>query len=164
MTDMGVNALEEAQRRGLCPYPAGHSASEISAGIVRLQQERDCADGAVEALRGQIAALRGALDSMWRYHSGLSDHPAAKVLNDTAAAAREHDGVVRARAFENAFEEAFKVVCSDCDGNPHVTAAKRGEDGLWRHRRALPDKRYPWEAVETFPCHAAALREKARKP
>ena len=63
--------------------------------------------GAWEALRGQVAALRAALLDE-RGSRGFPSRGPSVALADTEAAACKHDGVVRARAFGEAFEEAAK--------------------------------------------------------
>ena len=103
-----------------------------------------------DAVQRQVAALREALDSMRRFHSGRPDSPAAKVLADAEAAARTHDDAVRAQAFE----EACEAICARCQcGGPVV----REDGGAWYHGG-------PANVATSRPCGASALREKARKP
>ena len=138
-------------------YPAGTIVSptvplDTVVEIARLRAEN-------AALRGQVAALRempdgyGCDDCLAARHDDHDDTmcdgcsaAARKILDDTEAAAREHDGVVRAQAFEEAAQDARQVASvTDRVGDIQY------RNGALIVAKALDDR-------------AAALREKARKP
>ena len=127
-------------------YPAGTLDAVVE--IARLRAEN-------AALRGQVAALVEAFrcappprsdDPIYAQWVGNMISLRAHLTD----AALEHDAAVRAQAFE----EAFGAQCKTCRAGE---AAMRANDGTWFHG---PRE----QSILTFPCHAAALREKARKP